>query len=295
MYTDKMRLVRETFYRQSILFMSIFAGSVLISFITCMKKEIGLQVFILLFTSFNSISLLAVVCVILAVIYYLRYLYSMKVRAEFLFKGEKYPGEIIDTFAVKNWFGQGCARNYKMVIQYAGNKEFVTPAYDMDSEYIVTSNSCNVYVLNGKEYATDFNLTKKGKDGIIRPSGVNEEDFLYSKIDLAKFNRKDFMEGRVTIGLYMSDKYIMPIPKLVIFNDNVVKIVVIDIAIESSQKYKVFSTFENELQEYIKNISNEMSSEQILEFNALVRKKLEELLHTYYYFVKIKSIDIGEI
>lgn len=297
MYSDKIRLVKETLYRQAILFIGMLIGIIVIGFITCMKYEDGMQRFITLFTSVNVISLLSAVCLVLAIVYCFRYKYNMIKRDRFLKEGRKYPGEIKKTFEVKNWFGQGRSRNYKLVIEYDGNKEFVTLPYVPDMEYAISSNDCSVYVLNGKCYATEFNVEKKGKNisDVSRPSRVKEEDYLCSKINPDNFDRQKFIEGRVTIVLDKSDKYIMPIPIPVVFNDGVVKSVVIDIAIESPKKIALFQTFEEELKEYIKSVSKGLSSAQILEFNELVKGKLNELLRTYYYFVKIKSVYVEEI
>lgn len=161
MYSDKIRLVKETIYRQALLFLIISAGYVVVAFFTCMKNDTGLQLFVLMFTSFNMISLIVAFLLLLAAIYYLRYKYNMKKRQDFLQNGVKYPGEIINTFTVKNWFGQGRARNYRMVIRYDGDKEFVTPPYDTEMEYRIVTNACNVYVLKGKCYAADFIVKKK--------------------------------------------------------------------------------------------------------------------------------------
>ena len=135
----------------------------------------------------------------------------------------------------------------------------------------------------------------KGFDDDICPPRVREEDYLYCNIDPINFDRAKFIDGRVIIKIDKSFKYIMTMPRAVVFNDGVKKSVVVDIAIETTKKVGVFSNFEQELIAYARLTAQTMSSEQLAEFNQLIRKKLEELLHTYYYFVKVKSIDVGEI
>ena len=69
---------------------------------------------------------------------------------------------------------------------------------------------------------------------------------------------------------------------------------VVDIAIESVKKVKVFSNFDDELSAYLMSEGKKYSSAEIEKFNEMLKVKLKELLRTYYYFVEIKSIDVGE-
>jgi len=294
MYSDKIKLVKETYYT-AVIDLFFFVSYLVIAFFICMKQNDGWQKFVNLYTTFNYLSLSSCALLILALIHYFIYKHNMKIRDDFLKHGEKYQGEIVDTIYVKNWKGQGRSRNYKLVIQYDGNKKFVTPPYYFDNFYSIVGNDCNVYVLGGKCYASDFYVSKTVKGNEERPSRVNEEEYLYRNIYFGTFERSKFIEGRTTIIIDGSDRYIMPMPRTVCFKDGVSKLVVIDICIESDKKVKVFQNFENELLEYMRNEAKQLSSMQTDQFNDLIKKKLAELLHTYYYFVKIKEVNVGEI
>lgn len=297
MYSDKIRLVKEKFYKQSLLFLIIGLSTIVIALIKCCSYTNGVEVFISIFTSINAIGLTIYIFLLLALIYYMRYRYNINRRKKFLEHGKLYKAIIEDTYNVVNWFGQGRQGNYKMVIRYDGNKTFVTPAYESDTEYIIVSNDCNVYVLNGKCYASDFNVQKKSKYSgeIIEEPRVNEEEFLVNSIKEDCFNRKEFLEGRVKVYMGKSERYIMPVPIPATFRDGITKSIVIDVEIQSDNKVEVFLEFRKELSEYIINTAKSISYEQIHDFKAGVEKKLYELLRTYYYFVKIKSVSIGEI
>lgn len=294
MYSDKIKLVKETYYKPAIFFLLIVVANIVIAIIKCMKLEKGLQIFVQIFTTFNVGSILCVVCIIISIIYWHLYKKSLSDRERFLKYGTRYPAKITRSFAVKNWMGQGRARYIKLVIRYDGDKEFVTPPYDGNDEYIIAGNDCNVYVLDGKCYAADFYVERKLKNGVERPPRVNEEEYLYKNIDFTNFDRAKFIEGRVTILLDTSNKYIMPVPRPVLFNDGVGKQVVVDIAIESVKKVKVFSNFDDELSAYLMSEGKKYSSAEVEKFNEMLKVKLKELLRTYYYFVEIKSIDVGE-
>ena len=294
MYSDKIKLVKETYYKQALYVLVVIASIVIIGFFVCMKYENGLQQFCAIFTTLNPITFCCFIAIIWAASYFFIYRKSLNDRERFLQYGTKYPAKIVDHVAVIDWIAPGRTRRIKLVIRYDGDKEFVTPPYDGNDEYIIAGNDCNVYVLDGKCYAADFYVERKLKNGVERPSRVNEVEYLYKNIDFTNFDRAKFIEGRVTILLDTSNKYIMPVPRPVIFSDGVAKQVVVDIAIESVKKVKVFSNFDDELSAYLMSEGKKYSSAEIEKFNEMLKVKLKELLRTYYYFVEIKSIDVGE-
>ena len=294
MYSDKIKLVKETFYKQAIYILIVVASIIVIGFFVCMKYENGLHQFCTLFATLNPITFCCLIAIGWAGSYYFRYRKSLRDRERFLQYGTRYPAQIVEHVAVIDWFAPGRTHRIKLIIRYDVDKEFITPAYDNDPCYIIAGNDCNVYVLDGKCYASDFYVERKRKTDIERLSRVNAEEYLYKNIDFTNFDRAKFIEGRVTILLDTSNKYIMPVPRPVLFNDGVGKQVVVDIAIESVKKVKVFTNFDDELSAYIMSEGKKYSSAEIEKFNEALKVKLKELLRTYYYFVKIISIDVGE-
>ena len=267
----------------------------IVSIIYSVKYEIGISGFVRLYTSLNLTTIWAGVCLLLSITYYVCYKYFIHKRNKFISQGSVYTGEIIDTLAVINWFGQGRARYIKLVIRYDG-KEFVTPAIYPDMAHIISGNSCNVYVLNSECYASDFIIKccDRHNSDYKKVCYIDANKFLFRNINLENFDYKEFLKGRIEVEIEGSDKYILPAPYKVVLKDGVRKIIVIDIEVEQQDKtLTVFSTFEGELNEYIQTNTKKISLEQLTQFSEHLRVKLNELLHTYYYFVIIKSIDIG--
>lgn len=295
MYTNKVKYVREQYTLQTIFFALMFVCVFIVSIIYSVKYEIGINGFVRLYTSLNLTTIWAGVCLLLSITYYVCYKYFIHKRKKFLSRGNVYTGEIIGTFAVTNWFGQGRARYIKLVIRYDG-KEFVTPAMYPDMAHVIVGNSCKVYVLNNECYASDFVVEcyDKNKSDYKKVYHVDANKYLFRNINIENFDYKAFLKRRIAIEIEGSDKYILPAPYKVVLKDGVSKIIVIDIEVEQQDKtLTVFSTFEGELNEYIQTNTKKINSVQLTQFSEQLRVKLHELLHTYYYFVKIKSVDIG--
>lgn len=286
-------LSRERLHITAVVCLALAFIGLIVSFFDALKLENGIQVFISVYTSFNTTSLVVYWWFGFAIIFFALYKYNMLRRKNFLEKGVEYPGIILDTIYIK----RRRTRKFRLKIQYDGDKVFLTPRYDVNN-YTIISDKCSVYVLNGKCYASDFKAEDHSKaviDGSFALSDFDEEKYLLTEIEKEGFNRAEFLKERVTAARKKSDKYILPMPIPAVFSDGKSTYILVDIYIQSNLKRETFALFHKELAVYILEEAKKYSSSETEIFYRAVKTKLYELLRTYYHWAKILDIKIGSI
>lgn len=283
------RLEKENDYIIGHFFVGLAILSLIIALFRYLPEEDGSQKLADMFSSFNLIETFLLV----ALFFYIRYLIAMYWRRTCLTKGIRYEGEIIDE--IYSHFRNTRYVQYR--IRYDGYKEYLTPKYDEDFNYVLTTDQCSVYVYNGKCYADDFDFVAVEELGNVVSSVRNIEKYLVDAIGQPGFNRGEFISERKGVQIDKSKQYILCSPMAVKLSDGAVISFIIDIHIQADKPTTVFSEFDQELRQYILEefVSYSSSDSDIM----IMKNKLQEEVYTkcrrYYYFVEILDVKVGVI